>query len=111
MRCWPPKATLLIDPPPVRPPSVAVEAETGTLGRSADRGCHQLGNVASADSLNPVAGVIDGLKWELVSGRAPGLPLLVSAGIVTPLMITGLFSVNHVGRHFAGVSGAMSCAR
>jgi len=41
--------------------------------------------------LNPMAGVIDGFRWALTGkGQPPGPPILVSAAMVTVLLIGGL---------------------
>ena len=41
--------------------------------------------------LNPMAGVIEGFRWALTGhGQPPGLPLLVSAIMVSIVLITGL---------------------
>jgi len=41
--------------------------------------------------LNPIAGVIDGFRWGITGrGRAPGLVVLASAGMVTVVLVGGL---------------------
>jgi lipopolysaccharide transport system permease protein len=47
--------------------------------------------------LNPMAGVIDGFRWALTGrGRAPGLMLLASAGMVAVVLVGGLLFFQRV---------------
>jgi lipopolysaccharide transport system permease protein len=40
--------------------------------------------------LNPMTGVVEGFRWALVGGPAPGPIVLVSAVVVTALLVSGL---------------------
>lgn len=46
--------------------------------------------------LNPMAGVIQGFRWSLFGGEAPGNLIYVSIGIVLVIFISGLFYFNKV---------------
>lgn len=54
-------------------------------------------------SLNPMVGVIDGFRWSILGGNAqlywPGLVL--SAGLITTLLVTGVFYFRKTERRFA----------
>jgi lipopolysaccharide transport system permease protein len=41
--------------------------------------------------LNPMTGVIEGFRWALVGGRAPGPIILASALVIVVLLVAGLF--------------------
>jgi lipopolysaccharide transport system permease protein len=41
--------------------------------------------------LNPMTGVVEGFRWVLVGGRAPGLIILASALVIAVLLVAGLF--------------------
>lgn len=55
-------------------------------------------------ALNPMVGVVDGFRWALL-GRSsgPGLTVVVSAAVVTVLLITGLYYFRRMERDFADV--------
>jgi lipopolysaccharide transport system permease protein len=52
-------------------------------------------------SLNPAVGVIDGLRWALLGGPAPGPELAVSVASLTFLLFGGLWYFRRVERVFA----------
>jgi ABC-type polysaccharide/polyol phosphate export permease len=54
-------------------------------------------------ALNPMAGVIDALRWALVAGPAPGAELLVSIASTSVLLAGGLFYFASAERKFADV--------
>lgn len=54
-------------------------------------------------ALNPMAGVIDGLRWSLVQGPAPGPQVLVSAASGLALLVLGLRYFQGAERRFADV--------
>ena len=41
--------------------------------------------------LNPMTGVVEGFRWVLVGGRAPGLIILASALVIAVLLVAALF--------------------
>lgn len=49
--------------------------------------------------LNPMTGIVEGFRWALVGGPAPGSMLLVSAAVVVALLATGLLFF----RRFEGI--------
>jgi lipopolysaccharide transport system permease protein len=53
--------------------------------------------------LNPMAGVVEGFRWALLGGPAPGPMLGVSAGTVLVLLIGGLIYFRRMERTFADV--------
>jgi lipopolysaccharide transport system permease protein len=53
--------------------------------------------------LNPMTGVIEGFRWALVGGPAPGPVVLVSAAAVAALLVTGLFFFRRLEGTFADV--------
>jgi lipopolysaccharide transport system permease protein len=53
--------------------------------------------------LNPMTGVIEGFRWALVGGPAPGPVVLVSAAAVAVLLVTGLFFFRRLEGTFADV--------
>lgn len=53
--------------------------------------------------LNPMAGVIEGFRWSLLNGPAPGPMLWVSAGAVLVLLVTGLAMFRRMERTFVDV--------
>jgi lipopolysaccharide transport system permease protein len=54
-------------------------------------------------NLNPMAGVIQGFRWALVGGEAPGMLLGVSVAMVVFLLVTGLLYFKRMERTFADV--------
>lgn len=54
-------------------------------------------------ALNPMAGVLDGWRWSLLGGPAPGWQLLVSAAVAVLLLMTGLVVFQRTERRFADV--------
>ena len=54
--------------------------------------------------LNPMAGVVEGFRWALLGkGQPPGAMLLVSAGVVFILLVTGLAFFRRMERTFVDV--------
>jgi lipopolysaccharide transport system permease protein len=53
--------------------------------------------------LNPMTGVVEGFRWALVGGPAPGPVVLVSAAAVAVLLVTGLFFFRRLEGTFADV--------
>lgn len=53
--------------------------------------------------LNPMAGVVEGFRWALLGGPAPGPLLIVSVITVTLLLVTGLIYFRRMERTFADV--------
>ncbi len=55
-------------------------------------------------SLNPMVGVVEGFRWALLgTDTAPGLSVLVSAGVALTLLIGGAFYFKRMERTFADV--------
>jgi len=53
-------------------------------------------------SLNPMAGVVEGFRWALLGTQeAPGIMLVVSAGISILLLVSGLYYFRRMERTFA----------
>lgn len=56
------------------------------------------------ESLNPMVGVIEGLRWAVLGAEGPRLePLLVSICLVAVLLVGGLYYFRRVERSFADV--------
>jgi lipopolysaccharide transport system permease protein len=54
--------------------------------------------------INPMVGVVEGFRWSLLlSGRPPGLPLVISTVAALALVISGAFFFRRVERTFADV--------
>jgi lipopolysaccharide transport system permease protein len=54
--------------------------------------------------INPMVGVVEGFRWSLLlSGRPPGLPLLISTVAALSLVVSGAFFFRRVERTFADV--------
>jgi lipopolysaccharide transport system permease protein len=53
--------------------------------------------------LNPMTGVVEGFRWALVGGRAPGPMIAVSALVVVALLVTGLLFFRRLEGTFADV--------
>jgi lipopolysaccharide transport system permease protein len=54
-------------------------------------------------ALNPIAGVIDGFRWALVRGPAPGPTVLVSMAVMLVLLVSGVLYFQRTERRFADV--------
>lgn len=54
-------------------------------------------------SVNPMAGVIQGFRWALLNGPAPGLPFVISMLACVFLLISGLLYFKRTERYFADV--------
>jgi lipopolysaccharide transport system permease protein len=54
-------------------------------------------------ALNPMAGVIQGFRWALAGGEAPGSTIFVSAAVVLVLLVGGLFYFRRMERVFADI--------
>ena len=52
-------------------------------------------------SLNPVAGLVDGIRWALLDGPAPGPELAVSLAALTMILVGGVLFFARVERSFA----------
>jgi len=53
--------------------------------------------------LNPLVGVIQGFRWALLGGEKPDELMMMSIGLVTTLLITGLFYFRRMEKTFADV--------
>lgn len=53
--------------------------------------------------LNPMAGVVEGFRWCLLGGEAPGMLSYVSFGIIALLFVTGLLYFKKVERVMADI--------
>ena len=53
--------------------------------------------------LNPLVGVIQGFRWALLGGKKPDELMMMSIGLVTALLITGLFYFWKMEKTFADV--------
>ena len=54
--------------------------------------------------LNPMAGVVEGFRWALIStNRSPGWMIPVSAGVALVLLVTGLFYFRRAEKTFSDV--------
>jgi len=53
--------------------------------------------------LNPMAGVIEGFRWSLLGTGMPGAMMLVSVGVVSLLLITGIFYFRRMEQYYADV--------
>jgi lipopolysaccharide transport system permease protein len=57
-----------------------------------------------AYDMNPLAGIVEGFRWSLLGvGTKPGLPLVLSLGIVALILVSGLLYFHHVEDTFADV--------
>jgi ABC-type polysaccharide/polyol phosphate export permease len=52
-------------------------------------------------ALNPAAGIIDGFRWSLASGPAPGAEVLLSLGVTLVVLVLGLVYFQRAERSFA----------
>ena len=54
--------------------------------------------------LNPMAGVVEGFRWGVLGTTSPNWALIfVSVGMVSVLLVTGLFDLRRVERSFADI--------
>lgn len=53
--------------------------------------------------LNPMAGVIEGFRWALYGTAMPGAMMLVSAGVVILLLVSGAFYFRRMEQYYADV--------
>jgi lipopolysaccharide transport system permease protein len=51
-------------------------------------------------ALNPAVALIDGFRWSVLSGPAPGLEGLVSLGVCLVLLVGGLAYFHRLERYF-----------
>jgi lipopolysaccharide transport system permease protein len=61
------------------------------------------GNWRWAYYLNPMVGVMDGWRWSLLGGPAPGREALVSAAVAVTMLVLGLHVFQRGERDFADV--------
>jgi lipopolysaccharide transport system permease protein len=54
-------------------------------------------------ALNPMAGVVEGFRWALLGGEAPGLVSGISLAVVLATLVTGLFYFRRTERTFADI--------
>jgi lipopolysaccharide transport system permease protein len=54
-------------------------------------------------ALNPMTAVLDGFRWAMLHGDAPGLPALVSAGVAIGLLWAGLAYFTSAERRFSDI--------
>lgn len=54
-------------------------------------------------SLNPMAGVIQGFRWALIGGAAPGTYTAISSGVTVLMLLGGLAYFKRMERTFADV--------
>jgi lipopolysaccharide transport system permease protein len=54
-------------------------------------------------ALNPMATVLDGFRWSIADGPAPGPEALVSAAVVVVVLVAGLSYFARAERSFADV--------
>ena len=53
--------------------------------------------------LNPMAGVVEGVRWSIIGGTPPNMYAYVSFGIITLLLIAGIFYFNKIERIMADI--------
>jgi lipopolysaccharide transport system permease protein len=53
--------------------------------------------------LNPMAGVIEGFRWALFGTGVPGAMILVSAGVVVFMLVSGAFYFRKMEQYYADV--------
>ncbi|NJL77192.1 MAG: ABC transporter permease [Saprospiraceae bacterium] len=53
--------------------------------------------------MNPMAGVVEGVRWSLIGGEAPNTYSYLSFGIVFVLFVTGLLYFNRIERKIADI--------
>lgn len=61
------------------------------------------GPLRAAFALNPMTGVIGGFRWALLGQQFPGGYMWISIGVVTVLLVGGLFYFKRMERTFADV--------
>jgi ABC-type polysaccharide/polyol phosphate export permease len=54
-------------------------------------------------AINPMAGVVDGFRWSVAGGVAPGAEVAISAGVAFASLLVGFLYFRHVERSFADV--------
>ena len=54
-------------------------------------------------ALNPMSTVLDGFRWSIADGPAPGPESLVSAAVVVVVLVAGLSYFARAERSFADV--------
>jgi lipopolysaccharide transport system permease protein len=54
-------------------------------------------------ALNPVSGVLDGLRWATLGAPPPGTDVILSLGVTVALLISGVLYFQRVERRFADV--------
>jgi lipopolysaccharide transport system permease protein len=54
-------------------------------------------------ALNPMVGVVDGFRWALLGGPAPGVTVAVSTIVVVLVLVSGLFYFRRTERSFADI--------
>lgn len=54
-------------------------------------------------ALNPMVGVVEGVRWAALGTPAPGSGLFISMGVVLALLVLGFFYFGRVERSFADV--------
>lgn len=52
-------------------------------------------------ALNPMVGVVDGFRWAIVGGPAPGVTVVVSSLVVAGVLVSGLVYFRRTERTFA----------
>jgi lipopolysaccharide transport system permease protein len=53
--------------------------------------------------LNPMVGVIEGFRWALLGTDMPGSVILVSIGVVTALLVSGMFYFRRMEQYYADI--------
>jgi lipopolysaccharide transport system permease protein len=54
-------------------------------------------------ALNPMVGVVDGFRWALLGGPAPGVTVAVSSAVTAVVLVSGLFYFRRTERTFADI--------
>jgi lipopolysaccharide transport system permease protein len=52
-------------------------------------------------ALNPMVGVVDGFRWAILGGPAPGMTVVVSTAVVMVVLVSGLIYFRRTERTFA----------
>ena len=53
--------------------------------------------------LNPMVGVIQGFRWALLGTEPPDMTMLISAGVVLILLVSGLYYFRRMEKTFADI--------